>query len=56
MSRARILLLANKNNKDMEIIEILDIGRNIVEMIKKRYLEEGLQSAIEDKPRTVANP
>jgi transposase len=52
LTRARILLLSNKNRKDKEIVEILDVGRNTVGRIKKRYLNEGLQSALEDKPRT----
>lgn len=52
LTRARILLLANKNKKDIEIVEILDVGRNTVGRVKKRYLEKGLQLAIEDKPRT----
>jgi len=52
LTRARILLLANKNKKNVEIAEILNVGRNTVGRTKKRYLEEGLQSAIEDKPRT----
>lgn len=52
LTRARILLLANKNKSDTEIVEILDVGRNTVGRIKKRYLEGGLQSALEDKPRT----
>jgi transposase len=37
---------------DTEIVELLDVGRNTVGRIKKRYQEEGLQSALEDKPRT----
>jgi transposase len=52
LTRARILLLANKDKMDTEIVELLDVGRNTVGRIKKRYLEEGLQSALEDKPRT----
>jgi len=52
LTRARIILLANKNRKDAQIVEILDVGRNTVGRIKKRYLDEGLQSALEDKPRT----
>lgn len=30
----------------------MDVGRNTVGRIKKRYLDEGLLSALEDKPRT----
>ena len=52
LKRALILLLANKKKKNIEIAEILNVGRNTVGRIKKRYLEEGLQSALEDKPRT----
>ena len=52
LTRARILLLANKNRSDADIVEILDVGRNTVGRVKKRYAEEGLQNAIEDKPRT----
>ena len=50
--RARILLLANKNKKNLEIAEILNVGRNTVGRTKKRYLKEGLQRALQDKPRT----
>ncbi len=52
LTRARILLLANKNKSDKEIVEILNIGRNTVGRIKKRFFEEGLESALKDKPRT----
>ncbi len=52
LTRARILLLANKNKKNTEIVEILNVSRNTVGRIKKRYLDEGLQSALEDKTRT----
>lgn len=52
LTRARILLLANKNRSDADIVEILDVGRNTVGRVKKRYVEEGLQNALEDKPRT----
>jgi putative transposase len=51
LTRARILLLANQEKGDTEIAKILGIGRNTVLRIRKRYLEEGLQSALVDKPR-----
>jgi putative transposase len=51
LTRARILLLANQQKGDTEIAEILDVGRNTIWRIKKRYREEGLQSALTDKPR-----
>ena len=52
LTRARILLLANQGKGDTEIAEILGVGRYTALRIRKRYLEEGLQSALVDKPRT----
>jgi putative transposase len=51
LTRARILLLANQQKGDTEIADLLGIGRNTVWRIKKRYCEEGLQSALTDKSR-----
>jgi len=51
LTRARILLLANQQKWDTEIAEILGIGRNTIWRTKKRYREEGLQSALTEKPR-----
>ncbi len=52
LTRARILLLANQQKGDTEIAKILDVGRNTVWRTKKRYLKEGLQSALAEKPRS----
>jgi len=52
LTRARILLLANKQKEDAEIAEILDVGRNTAWRIKKRYNEKGLDAALKDKPRS----
>jgi transposase len=52
LTRARILLLANQGKGDTEIAEILGVGRYTALRIRKRYLGEGLQSALVDKPRT----
>lgn len=51
LTRARILLLANQGKGDTEIAEILGVGRSTALRIRKRYLAEGLQSALVDKPR-----
>jgi transposase len=51
LTRARILLLANQEKGDTEIAKTLGVGRNTSLRIRKRYLEEGLQSALVDKPR-----
>jgi transposase len=52
LTRARILLLSNQQKGDTEIAEILGVGRNTVWRVKKRYREEGLQSALADKSRS----
>ncbi len=52
LTRARILLLSNQEKGDTEIAQILDVGRNTVWRTKKRYCEEGLQSALTEKPRS----
>ena len=51
LTRARILLLANQGKGDTEIAGILSVGRYTAFRIRKRYLEEGLKSALVDKPR-----
>ena len=51
LTRARILSLANQEKGDTEIAKILGVGKNTALRIRKRYLEEGLQSALVDKPR-----
>ena len=52
LTRARILLLANQGKGDTEIAKTLGVGRSTSLRIRKRYLEEGLQSALVDKPRS----
>ncbi len=51
ITRARVLLLSNQQKMGTEIAKILGISRNTVLLIKKRYVEEGLPSALSDKPR-----
>lgn len=52
LTKARILLLANQQKGDTEIAETLDVGRNTVWRIKKKYRNEGLQSTLTEKPRS----
>jgi len=51
LTRARILLLINDGKTEMEIKETLRIVRATVSNTKKRYREEGLQSALTEKTR-----
>ncbi len=52
LTRARILLLLHGGKTEMEIKETLCISRATVSNIKKRYREEGFQSALSEKPRS----
>ena len=53
--RARILLLADQSDdgpakSDPEIVEALGCGRASVERIRKRFVEEGLEAALNPRP------
>ncbi len=51
MKRAQILLKADENWKDKEIIEALNTSRSTVERSRKRYVEGGLEKALNDDTR-----
>lgn len=50
--RAIILLLLNKGISNIEIANLLDIHPNTVSRIKNKYLNEGVNIALFDKPRS----
>jgi len=52
LTRAHVLLLVNGGRTEMEIKDMLGISRATVSNIKRRYREEGLESALRDKPRS----
>lgn len=54
ITRARILLMANEGKTDTHIIETLKVARNTVRQIRSRYVQEGLESAINEQPRSGA--
>jgi transposase len=56
LARARVLLMADEGYSNKEIVEILKISRPTVNQIRKRYCQEGLDSAINEKPRSGAPP
>ena len=51
MKRAQILLKADENWKDKNIIAALNTSRSTVERIRKRYVEGGLDKALNEDPR-----
>ncbi len=52
LTRARILLLVNGGRTEIGIREVLGICRATVSNVKKNYREEGLKSALTEKPRS----
>jgi transposase len=55
-TRARVLLMADEGYSNEKIAEILRTTRVRVNRIRKRYCQEGLDSAINEKPRSGAPP
>ena len=56
-THSRILLLSDENSpdgskKDKDIVSALDISLRSVERVRQRFVEEGLESAINPKPQT----
>ena len=56
MKRAQILLKADEKWKDKDIIAALNTSRSTVERIRKRYVEGGLDKALNEAPRPGAKP
>lgn len=54
ITRARILLMANEGKTDTHIIETLKVARNTVRQVRLRYVQEGLESAINEQARSGA--
>ena len=49
ITRARILLKANEGWSDPEIARALDVGIATIERVRKKYVEEGLDGALNRK-------
>jgi transposase len=54
--RARVLLLADENSKDgrkkdKEIIRLVNTSLPTVGRVRRRFVEEGLEAALNEKPR-----
>ncbi len=57
LTRARILLLADESAQgpseiDERISEILNVSTTTIANIRERFVKEGLESAINEKPRS----
>ena len=51
MARARILLKADERLTDEQIAEGLHVGSATVGRVRQRFVEEGLESALRERPR-----
>jgi transposase len=51
MKRAQILLKSDEGWKDKEIIQALNTSRSTVERTRRRYVEGGLEKALNEDPR-----
>ena len=54
--RAQTLLLAAEGRTDEEIVEALRIGVSTVERTRRRFVEEGPDAALRERPRPGARP
>lgn len=51
LTRCRILLLADEGRSDTQIIQALGTARNTIREVRRRYVNEGLEAAINERPR-----
>jgi len=51
LARAHILLLADEGRPDDEIAAALHVGRATVERVRKRFVEDGFEDALTERPR-----
>ena len=56
INRARILLLATEDRPDTAIADALKVGVRTVERTRQKFVEEGLQVALNDRPRPGRQP
>jgi hypothetical protein len=54
ITRCRILLLCDSNRAKSDIASLLSIDPNTISNICRRYLAEGLEAAINEKPKSGA--
>ena len=52
LTRSRILLMADTGEKDINIANALGAAKNTVRNIRQRYVDEGLQMAINERSRS----
>lgn len=56
LSRARILLKADEGLSDEQIAKVLHSGSATVGRVRQRFVEEGLEAALSERPRRGQRP
>jgi len=56
LARARVLLLADEGCTDNHIAASVHVGTTTVERLRRRFVEEGLQATLCDRPRPGGHP
>ena len=56
VTRARILLLSAEGATDQSRAEVLKVNPQTVRNIRKRFVEEGLEAALQERPRPGTQP
>ena len=51
VTRARILLLSHKGKRDVEIEELLAVGRSTIWRVKNNYFDKGVEYALTERER-----
>jgi transposase len=51
LARAHILRLADEGKQDADMCEVLGVGLSTVERTRKKYVEGGLEEALNEHPR-----
>jgi transposase len=54
ITRCRILLLSHERKTDTHIMGTLKVARNTVRQVRSRYVQEGMDAAINEQPRSGA--
>lgn len=56
ITRALVLLRADEGARDLDIVQGVGVGVATVERIRKRFVLEGLEEAVSEKPRPRQTP
>lgn len=56
LARARVLLLADEGSTDDQIAASVHLGTTTIERLRRRYMQDGLEATIHDRPRPGAQP